>query len=102
MRRELTPPGTTFFGGLDLMQRDTLVFHTILAAARQRNGLNEARCRLVLEFLSAATAANSSLHRKLAGLELSELKTCPWVRARRRCISIFRAASSPPIRSPII
>lgn len=56
------------------MQRDTLVFHTILAAARQRNGLNEARCRLVLEFLSAATAANASLHRKFAGLELSELK----------------------------
>lgn len=56
------------------MQRDTLAFRTVLAAARQRNGLDEARCHLVLEFLSTAAAANAALHRQLADLGLSELK----------------------------
>jgi DNA-binding MarR family transcriptional regulator len=56
------------------MQRDTLAFRTLLAVARQRNGLDESRCRLVLEFLSTAATVHAALHRDLGELELTELK----------------------------
>lgn len=50
----------------------TLVLRTLLAVARQRDGLDEAQCRLVLECLAAAEGVESVLQRQLAAGGLSE------------------------------
>jgi DNA-binding MarR family transcriptional regulator len=45
----------------------------MLAAAHQRDGIDERGCRYVLEFLSTAAAIRTALHRELADLDLTEL-----------------------------
>ncbi|WP_158277412.1 MarR family transcriptional regulator [Opitutus sp. ER46] len=55
------------------MMRDTLAFRTLLAIAHQRHGLDERRCRSVLEFLSTAAAVRAALRRELADFELTDL-----------------------------
>lgn len=57
-----------------MMTRDTLAFRTLLNVARMRTNVDEARCRLVLEFLSTAGAVQIALHRDLSEIELTELK----------------------------
>lgn len=57
-----------------MISRETLAFRTLLDVARQREGLDESRCRLVLEFLSTAAAIRTNLNRALATLGLGELK----------------------------
>lgn len=54
--------------------RDTLAFRTLMAAARQRPGVDEQRCGLVLEFLCAAATVRGALQHELAGLGLSDVK----------------------------
>lgn len=56
------------------MQRDTLAYRTLMAVASQRDGLDAARCRLVLELLCTANAIHGVLQHKLAEMSLSELK----------------------------
>lgn len=56
-----------------MMQPETLAFRTMLAVARQRDGLDDRCFRYVLELLSAAAAVRSALHRELADLDLSEV-----------------------------
>jgi len=53
---------------------DSLVVRTLLATARQRPGLDEARCRLVLEWLRAGAAVRAALRESLAPCGLTELK----------------------------
>ncbi len=50
----------------------TLVQRTLLTVARQRDGLDEARCRLVLDFLAAAQGLECVLQQRLAATGLSE------------------------------
>jgi DNA-binding MarR family transcriptional regulator len=57
-----------------VIPRDTLAARVFLAAARQRNGLDEPRCRLVFEFLSTAASINAALRSDLATIKLTELK----------------------------
>ncbi len=47
------------------MQRRSLVIHTLLAVARQRAGLDEPRCRIVLELLSTAESVKAALRERL-------------------------------------
>lgn len=56
------------------LQRETLAFQTLLLAARQRHGLDESRCRLVMEFVAAAAEVRTTLQRELSALELNELR----------------------------
>jgi len=60
-------------GGL-VLHNETLAFRTLLAVAHQRNGLNEAGCRLILELLSAGSMVQGALRRVLSEINLSELK----------------------------
>jgi DNA-binding MarR family transcriptional regulator len=53
---------------------DSLVARTLLATARQRPGLDEARCRLVLEWLRTGAAVRGVLRQSLAPCGLTELK----------------------------
>jgi DNA-binding MarR family transcriptional regulator len=45
-----------------------------VAVARQRQGLDAARCQLVFEHLSTSHALQAALHRVLAGFQLSDLQ----------------------------
>jgi DNA-binding MarR family transcriptional regulator len=58
----------------DMMAVETLALRTLLTVARQRDGLDEARCRVVLEFLDAAGSVDGVLQRKLTELGLTEHK----------------------------
>lgn len=53
--------------------RDTLPFRALLAVARKRHGIDEGRCRLVLEMISAATAVRTYLRHELGQVGLTEL-----------------------------
>ncbi len=53
---------------------ETLALRTLLTVARQRDGLDETRCRVVLEFLDAALSVDGVLQRKLTELGLTEHK----------------------------
>jgi DNA-binding MarR family transcriptional regulator len=57
-----------------MMAVKTLALRTLLTIARQRDGLDEARCRVVLEFLDAAGSVDGVLQRQLTELGLSEHK----------------------------
>jgi DNA-binding MarR family transcriptional regulator len=57
-----------------MMLRETLAFGTVLAAARQRPGVDERRCRLLLDFLCTASTVRACLQRELAAAGLSEVK----------------------------
>ncbi len=50
----------------------TLVLRTLLNVARQRTGLDEAGCRLVLDYLAAAQSVEGVLQRRLAAIGFSE------------------------------
>lgn len=54
--------------------RDSLPCRTLLAVARQRPGLDAARCAAVFDFLDAAGAGEAALHGALAKYHLSDLK----------------------------
>jgi DNA-binding MarR family transcriptional regulator len=56
------------------LPQDSLVVRTLLATARQRPGLDEARCRFVLEVLCAGAAVRAALQESLAPCGLTELK----------------------------
>ncbi|ACB74219.1 MarR family winged helix-turn-helix transcriptional regulator [Opitutus terrae] len=56
------------------MDRETLAFQTLLAVARQRDGLDESRCRLVLELLSTARQVRATLQAEMAKLAITEVK----------------------------
>ena len=57
-----------------MMAVETLALRTLLTVARQRDGLDESRCRVVLEFLDAAGSVDEVLQRKLTELGLTEHK----------------------------
>lgn len=50
----------------------TLVLRTLLNVARQRTGLDEAGCRLVLDYLAAAQSVEGVLQHRLAAIGFSE------------------------------
>ncbi len=54
--------------------RDTLVFRTLLAIARQRTGYDELRSRALLEMLATADAIHAKIKHRLHELPLSELQ----------------------------
>jgi DNA-binding MarR family transcriptional regulator len=60
------PTGPGFF--------DSLVVRTLLATARQRPGLDERRCLLVLDWLKTGSAVRAALHESLVADNLSYLK----------------------------
>ena len=64
----------TPLGPLASIPPDSLVVRTLLATARQRPGLDEARCRLVLEWLLTGAAVRAALRESLAPCGLTELK----------------------------
>lgn len=53
---------------------ECLAARTLLAIARQRRGLDGARCQLVFEHFDTAFALQTTLHRMLADENLSELQ----------------------------
>lgn len=53
---------------------DCLASRTLVAVARQRKGLDAARCQLVFEHLDTSQALQLALHRVLAPYHLSELQ----------------------------
>ncbi len=53
---------------------ECLACRTLLSAARQRKGLDPARCKLVFEHLDTALTVQTALHRTLAEYHLSELQ----------------------------
>jgi DNA-binding MarR family transcriptional regulator len=57
-----------------MMAIETLALRTLLTVARQRDGLDEARCQVVLEFLAAAGSVDGVLQRTLTELGLTEHK----------------------------
>lgn len=54
--------------------RDSLVFRTLLAIARQRTGYNELRSHALLEMLATADAVRADLKHRLQKLALSDLQ----------------------------
>lgn len=52
--------------------RDTLVFRTLLAIARQRTGFDELRSHALLELLATADSVRATIRRHLHELALSE------------------------------
>jgi MarR family 2-MHQ and catechol resistance regulon transcriptional repressor len=52
---------------------DCLACRTLVSVARQRQGLDGARCQLVFEHLDAALSVQTALHRTLAEYRLGEL-----------------------------
>jgi DNA-binding MarR family transcriptional regulator len=64
-----SPPGP-----LASIPPDSLVVRTLLATARQRPGLNEARCRLVLEWLRTGATVRAALRETLASCGLTGLR----------------------------
>src|SRR5882672_121246 len=82
----LAGPGNGYRGGMksaaaaapsaSLSRRspDSLVMRTLIAAARQRAGLDETSCRFVLEWLQSVAAMRAVLRRSLASHGLTELK----------------------------
>jgi DNA-binding MarR family transcriptional regulator len=55
-----------------MIVRDTLVFRTLLAIARQRVGYDETRSRALLELLATADILHAQLRQRLRELALSE------------------------------
>jgi DNA-binding MarR family transcriptional regulator len=53
---------------------DSLACRTLVSVARQRKGLDPARCQLVFEHLDTALSVQSALHRALAEFKLSDLQ----------------------------
>lgn len=53
---------------------ECLACRTLVSVARQRKGLDAARCQLVFEHLDTALAVQLALHRTLAQYRLSELQ----------------------------
>ena len=53
---------------------ECLATRTLLSVARQRRGLDAARCQLVFEHLDAALSVRTALHRTLAEYHFSELQ----------------------------
>lgn len=57
-----------------MIVRDTLVFRTLLAIARQRTDYDELRSHALLEMLAAADAMHGKIRHRLQELALSELQ----------------------------
>lgn len=57
-----------------MIVRDTLVFRTLLAIARQRHGYDEVRSQALLEMLAAADLIRRTVRRRLTESSLSELQ----------------------------
>lgn len=57
-----------------MIQTHGLILKTLTSMARQRPGLDEARCRAVLEFLDTSSAVRRASFCPLAAVGLSELK----------------------------
>lgn len=57
-----------------MIHGNTLASRALLDIARMRNGLDEARCRVVFEFLGTASALQVALQRSLGEFRLTELK----------------------------
>jgi DNA-binding MarR family transcriptional regulator len=53
---------------------DCLAYRTLLAIARQRQGLDAPRCQVVFEQLDTSAVLQAALHRVLAEYQLSERK----------------------------
>lgn len=53
---------------------NTLASRSLLDIARQRNGLDEARCRVLFEFLGTAAVLHAALQRSLSEFRLTDLK----------------------------
>jgi len=70
MRPTSVPPVASFRGGIP----DSLVARTLLAAARQRPGLDEMNCQFVLEWMQIGAMAQDVLRDSLARFGLTEAK----------------------------
>lgn len=57
-----------------VQRTECLAGQTLLAVARQRQGLDSARCQVVLEHLNVAQALQLALHRVLASHRLTDLQ----------------------------
>lgn len=55
-------------------QIECLAARTLLSVARQRKGLDPARCQLVFEHLESATSMRLALHRVLSSYRVSDLQ----------------------------
>lgn len=53
---------------------DCLAYRTLIAIARQRQGLDASRCQVVFEQLDTSAVMQAALHRVLAEYQLSERK----------------------------
>lgn len=59
---------------LPLKRSESLACRTLVSVARQRKGLDAARCRVVFEHLDTALAVQTALHRTLAVHRLGDLQ----------------------------
>jgi len=57
-----------------MKRTESLAAHALLAIARQRQGFDAERCRLVLEHLETSSAVHAAIHQALAPYRLSELQ----------------------------
>jgi len=57
-----------------MKRTETLAAHALIAIARQREGFDAERCRLVLEHLDTGTMLHTAIHQALAPHRLSELQ----------------------------
>jgi len=57
-----------------MIRRNTLVFSTVTTMARQRLGLDEARCTAILDLIDACVELDRAVHAELARQGLSDVK----------------------------
>lgn len=71
----MTTPGQSPHRSPRIIKRSgTLAAHTLLSLARQREGLDPDRCRLVIEHLDTHAHLRGAIQRALAPLQLNELQ----------------------------
>jgi DNA-binding MarR family transcriptional regulator len=56
-----------------MMLRDTLPFRTLMTLAGQRGGIEQDRCRVMLEWISTAAWVRAALREELGSLGITEL-----------------------------
>lgn len=75
LRPGVTSPGDTPRARpLPPKRSECLAVRTLVSVARQRKGLDPARCHLVFEHLDAALSIQTALHRTLSAYRLSDLQ----------------------------
>ncbi len=57
-----------------MKRMDTLAAHSVLSIARQREGFDAERCRVVMEHIDTTTSLLAAIHKTLGRYHLSELQ----------------------------